>query len=328
MIFEEAASSLQDIRFPTAHKPAHTGGTCKTHMQNSSRRFGHIERQSRSLEIRSPSPKTANADQEPPSSGYVPSFRTVQPLSTPDSVQESFHDRWHLPRRCSSSMSLDSDECHSTHGVPLIMPFSDKGSESAQKANVDAWLNDIDGKAEIPCPDATTSEADVQGIRLQQTKRLKECHGEPSTPLRTSSNKENVSPMRDVSSPLERLSQDLSISTPLHLRNPRIPLNMGRRIPSATRFPHPCTPQGHLSLPPRRKRARTEDTNPQDFTIREDELSHALANLSPSVERHRKGDRPRRERCHSYWDDDILEPGSPGHRRAHASARVQPAKAS
>lgn len=47
----------------------------------------------------------------------------------------------------------------------------------------------------------------------------------------------------------------------------------------------------------------------RDFTIHEDQVAGALAQLSPDVERHRKGRGPRRERCASYWDEDILRPG-------------------
>ena len=45
----------------------------------------------------------------------------------------------------------------------------------------------------------------------------------------------------------------------------------------------------------------------QDFTIHEDELSGALAELSPQVERYRKGRGPKRERRQSYLDEDVLD---------------------
>ena len=50
-------------------------------------------------------------------------------------------------------------------------------------------------------------------------------------------------------------------------------------------------------------------TAPSNFTIHENQLAEALAQLSPDVERHRKGRGLRRERCVSYWDEDILEAG-------------------
>ncbi|KAI4189527.1 MAG: hypothetical protein LQ346_005098 [Caloplaca aetnensis] len=44
----------------------------------------------------------------------------------------------------------------------------------------------------------------------------------------------------------------------------------------------------------------------QDFIIYEDEASENRVELSPSVERFRKGRRPPRERSGSYWGQDIL----------------------
>lgn len=70
-----------------------------------------------------------------------------------------------------------------------------------------------------------------------------------------------------------------------------------------------------------RKRTRTADqstsfakpgtSTEKDFTIYEDQLAGALAELSPLVERHRKGRGPKRERCMSYFDEDVIEIGSP-----------------
>ncbi|KAL8972502.1 MAG: hypothetical protein Q9183_000513 [Haloplaca sp. 2 TL-2023] len=43
-----------------------------------------------------------------------------------------------------------------------------------------------------------------------------------------------------------------------------------------------------------------------DFEIYDDGSTDRLTNLSPSVELFRKGHRPKRDRCTSYWDEDIL----------------------
>ena len=40
--------------------------------------------------------------------------------------------------------------------------------------------------------------------------------------------------------------------------------------------------------------------------ILDDQRVTQLTSLSPDVERHRKGRRPRKGRCPSYWDTDIL----------------------
>lgn len=49
----------------------------------------------------------------------------------------------------------------------------------------------------------------------------------------------------------------------------------------------------------------------RDFTIHDDQIADALAQLSPDVELRRKGRRLKRVRCLSYWDEDILHPSSP-----------------
>ena len=43
-----------------------------------------------------------------------------------------------------------------------------------------------------------------------------------------------------------------------------------------------------------------------DFEIYDDGSTDRLADLSPSVKLFRKGHRPKRDRCTSYWDEDIL----------------------
>ena len=45
----------------------------------------------------------------------------------------------------------------------------------------------------------------------------------------------------------------------------------------------------------------------KDFTIHEEQLAETLAELSPLVERHRKGRGPKRKRCMSYMDKDVIE---------------------
>ncbi|KAL8810002.1 MAG: hypothetical protein Q9223_007841 [Gallowayella weberi] len=84
------------------------------------------------------------------------------------------------------------------------------------------------------------------------------------------------------------------------------------RVP--TRFAHPLTPDRGLRSPPKRKILRPSPSkagspappNNQDFVIYEDESSDKMAKLSPVVEKYRKGCGPKRKRCVSYWDEDIL----------------------
>ncbi|KAI4279043.1 MAG: hypothetical protein LQ337_000558 [Flavoplaca oasis] len=86
-----------------------------------------------------------------------------------------------------------------------------------------------------------------------------------------------------------------------------------------TQFPHPLTPSRHLNAPPKRKAHRLSQTedgslanpNNEQFDIYADEFSDEMIELSPTVEKYRKGRRPKRERCISYWDHDVL-PGLSG----------------
>ncbi|KAL8930549.1 MAG: hypothetical protein Q9208_000733 [Pyrenodesmia sp. 3 TL-2023] len=70
--------------------------------------------------------------------------------------------------------------------------------------------------------------------------------------------------------------------------------------------------RGCLTSPPKRKKARLSPIKncsadrDQDFIIYEDETSDDHVELSPSVERYRKGQGPQRQRCKSYWDRDIV----------------------
>ena len=83
------------------------------------------------------------------------------------------------------------------------------------------------------------------------------------------------------------------------------------RIPP--RFSHQLTPRGHLTGPSGGKKAclsPSKGTTPaiQDgnFDICEDAIAEKAVELSPSVQQHRKGHGPKRKRCMSYWDNDIL----------------------
>lgn len=42
------------------------------------------------------------------------------------------------------------------------------------------------------------------------------------------------------------------------------------------------------------------------FEIYEDETCEEVLELSPSVQQYRRGRGPKRERCMSYWDNDIV----------------------
>lgn len=150
---------------------------------------------------------------------------------------------------------------------------------------------------------------------------------------RTESNKENKSPVHQ--SPATSTANGIAdverhsplagyISTPLsRLKLPIIPQRESSTPApkSASPFHPPSTPHGLLSQPPRRKKKqRFPDgiTSPHltalpptgsTFDIKPDD--DVIPQLSPDVTPYRKDKRPKRTRCMSYFDTDILGSPSP-----------------
>ena len=272
---------------------------------------------------------------EPISSGFAtPAYSGIPFGETP--VQTNARP-WKLPHSSPPANQPDSDdEEHSTHGVRLILPYTHGEAEDAQRANIDAWLEQVLGTsseevdpAHQSCKDNIDAkdmqdmvwpgESALEGFSTDSDPDFA-CEDRP--PSRHSSNKENVPP------PLPP-----RIAPPPYKSSPPTPLNewsheyqptmLPRPTTKAKKFSHPLMHAGYLSVPPRRKKFRisedvstpskSERITSQDYTIRDDDLAAALATLSPSVERHRKGRGPKRERCTSFWDKDILEPNSPAY---------------
>ena len=208
----------------------------------------------------------------------------------------------------------------------------------AQSTQIDSWLDSITQPTEneasagaqqdineVAMPIARGTclplvATSYQSSQKPSTAPLIKPLGSPGALFQSSSNKENLSPVKSSPSPTPTspVSQYIA-STPSRFgTKSQIPPNLvGRR-----RFVPPQSPQGHLSLQPKRKRARVDDDvinnykaatkAGKDFTIHDDELVQALADLSPLVERHRKGCGPKRERCRSYFDEDFVQDISPG----------------
>ena len=244
-------------------------------------------------------------------------------------------ENWRSPRSSSngSCLSSDGDDLHSTHGVPFILPFPSSNVEEAPHSDIDTWLNGIVEATPTELPSSPKQSSDLEDLLMNDNPLSRNISSNlPPRPQvspsklkqniqsssRASSDKENVSPSKDPSSP---------ICPRAHLR-PRTPSRSCQNNTQATLqqtkglpLAYPLTPQGHVSLPSKRKKPRIDRMASSragaevpsacgDFTIPEDQVAEALAQLSPDVERHRKGRGPRRERCMSYWDEDILKPGS------------------
>ena len=252
----------------------------------------------------------------------------------PKDVKYPVLENW----RSSSSgccLSSDGDDLHSTHGVPFILPFPSSNVEAPSRSDIDTWLNGVVEATATGLPSSPKQSSDKEELLMNDRplsrneasnflspikpqvspSKLKQ---DMQSSLRASSDKENVSPSENPSSPI-RPRAHLRPRTPSRScqDNTQATLQQTRALP----LDYPLTPQGHVSLPPKRKKPRIDriassragaevPTACGDFTIHEDQVAKALAQLSPHVELHRKGRGPRRERCTSYWDEDILKPGS------------------
>ncbi|KAL8730570.1 MAG: hypothetical protein Q9181_004619 [Wetmoreana brouardii] len=209
---------------------------------------------------------------KPPSSGFgSPTARDTTMDSTPSSDQDTV-DRLLYP-----------DLAHLIPSPSLPRPVAEPNlgasgdRPSSPVPGVQSWLEDI--------ASSYPSEANVQSDYTSPTRFQK-----------------RFSPSRISGTPKRGLRT--GIQSPTSTRSSRL---------SPSRVSHLPTPCGHLTDPPKRKglhlsppKTRTPTHWGQDFTIYEDQTSDQLAELSPSVEKYRKGRRPKRDRCVSYWDKDIL----------------------
>ncbi|KAG7007680.1 hypothetical protein G7Y79_00008g023180 [Physcia stellaris] len=282
---------------------------------------------------------------------------SLQSESAPDKegrqVSYPSLDGWAAPSSLPRTATYDSldEECHSTHGVPLILPVHQTHSTSSPKSSVHAWLDsvpassttepssphDSNPQSKSPIPKSSTPPT----ILTSSPKRLPL---KPQTPSPNSSNKENHTPKTPSSpsyspsySPTPVLQTTHYLSANLARFGVSLPSAPGPKSPT----PDPSTPSppsnqrsrapspsphrvrsGYLSQPPKRQRARTVSNSDggraipilesrPTFTIYEDEHGgEDTVRLSPGVETYRKGKGTKRERCVSYWDEDILGRGT------------------
>lgn len=275
---------------------------------------------------------------EPINSGLAtPIAPTPNFLENPKEAKYPTLEDWRSLQSSSDASNLgsDSNDLHSTHGVPLILPFSHPDAKEASRSHIDTWLNGI---MEATTMDVSRSPKQLHGTKnfLMIDSLSRSIAPNVSSPTRPQvsptelkqgwqsrsgavSNKENISPSKCSSSPTAPPAQYFQTSTPSRFRQTSTQPTLQEIKP--LHCAHPLTPQGHLNLSPQRQRARVDGfvtsraemempTARRDFTIHEDQLAEALAQLTPDVERHRRGRGPKRERCLSYWDQDILQPSS------------------
>lgn len=278
---------------------------------------------------------------EPISSGFAtPIVTTPDFVEGPEDVEYPMLDNWPSLQSSSIAFSLDSDSdgLHSTHGVPFVLPIPHSGVEKAALSHIHTWLDEIVEDATFGLPgspkqcygteDLLMNDASFSGS-IASCVSIPVCpQASPSkskedlkSPPGASCNKENIGPFDGPSSPTRPPTRDLQVRTPSRFRQAITQPDLQHQHTKALRFPPLLTPQGDLSLPPNRKKTRVDtvaysSATPKipsarrDFTIHDDQVGEALAQLSPDVERYRKGRGPKRERCMSYWDEDMLPPGS------------------
>ncbi|KAH0559299.1 hypothetical protein GP486_004182 [Trichoglossum hirsutum] len=224
---------------------------------------------------------------------------------------------------------------------PVALPTSMASKEvfgpRVDRSNVDKWLEDVLSASPrrkwrvpaIPGLDGdlrgrfSTKEAD-QGI----SRSISQAHetvqylsdGETSPPDTDmepeDSDKENQSPSD------KRIASRYfgpQPEGPLQLRNSATPHKS--RIPTLGeeqkftpeppfRLTHQATPRGYFLESPRRRKKTTKGAAVAPVPLPETE---EVVKLSPDVDPYRKANRPRRHRCASYYDEDILtSPGKKG----------------
>ena len=212
----------------------------------------------------------------------------------------------------------------------IRMPFSttdvDKKSCFAEASRS---IDVSPGKENLPPVEEGQPESSVTAIVYPDLTRL-QCSLEkihlPTVTEQRDSRHNLHSPVSDIESWLKQIPDDRSPGSIQRPDGSPVPGPSRRNVPCTTPFAgdertrqvrtrlwHPLTSSPYLSAPPKRKARRLSPkkggslAGPDnwEFDIHEDDSSEGLVELSPTVEKYRKGRRPKRERCVSYWDEDI-----------------------
>lgn len=339
-IFRDASTTLQALRSPPSQHSPNIKRSRLPLSQARNTRFGSA---SRVNDEHLPPTFDDTEREEPISSGVTTPSKYPNRLTEPsEEIHYQSLEAWRSPPSSSIvtvGSSLGSNDQYTHPGPDIVgidLPL--RLDPDVQGAQIDSWLDGIPEPTENEAP--SVLQHDVSGFEI--TIAQKTCLspaatsykssqnagtapsikplGRPGALSRTSSDKENTSPVKSSLSPTPASPiPQYTASTPS-----RFSTTKNRTPPGLTgtrHFVHPPSPQGHLSLPAKRKRARLDYSvvnnskaapkAGKDFTIHDDELAQALAGLSPLVERHRKGRGPKRERCGSYFDEDFIQNVSP-----------------
>ena len=340
-IFRDASTTLQALRSPPCRRSPNIKRSRLPFSQARNTRFGSAFQAN--VEQSSPPIDETEGDELISSDFLTPSEHPPPFTEPPEEVRYPSLEAWRPPQSSSivavgSSPGSDDQYTHSSLDTIGTNPPT-RLDPDAQGTRIDSWLDGIPESTEDEALSAPQQDMNSAKVPIRQrtrpplmttsyqssqnpgtTPRIKPLRS-PGAFLQTSSNKENISPVKPSTSPTPTspIPQYIASSPS------RFSTTKNRITPElvgARRFVHPQSPQGHLNLQPKRKRARLDDNvinsskaaskAGKDFTIHDDELVQALAGLSPLVERHRKGRGPKRERCRSYFDEDFVQDISPG----------------
>ena len=214
------------------------------------------------------------------------------------------------PRVARSSSSSLASDCHSSHGVPLVIPLPGKSEDKMN--SIDMWLT------EVVSPLTAGLSMDISPSHSITSERKKRTNLYPTLPPPSAVHPAEVpGPLSKTGKsmrPLAELSNDKENARPKNQSARSSPSNPSTlmRSPtsvklSPTRLYSALSPStlSPLSHPPRRMPKASVSNNTAfgvssgvttPFTIHEDHWGSDLSPLSPNVEVHRKGRSPRRER--------------------------------
>ncbi|KAI9769375.1 MAG: hypothetical protein M1840_004077 [Geoglossum simile] len=225
----------------------------------------------------------------------------------------------------------DSELYFSRRSVALPTPMTSRKlfTPGADRSNVDKWLEDMlsasprkkwripgtpgpesssqpryptlegRGKAQSARKDRETTQRppDDEINMLDTDMEPEDSDKENQKPLEGGATNENVEPQQIESLRLRNAATPHKSRIPTLGEKPQT-LAVGPPFVAA----HHTTPRGSFLETPRRRKQVSRDTAVALPG------SEEVAKLSPDVDQYRKGNRPRRERCASYYDRDIINP--------------------
>jgi hypothetical protein len=252
--------------------------------------------------------------------GRIPASEPIPP--NPGSTNQSF-DIW--------DDEDDSELYFSRRSIALPTPMTSRKlfTPGADRSHVDKWLEDMLSasprkKWRVPGTPGLDSSLQTRFSTLGDRGKSQSASKGCETTLRLSddeinmpdvdiepedSDKENQKPL-DGGAIIENIEpqpiESLQLRNAMTPHKSRIP-TLGEKpqilaVGSLFGFPHHTAPRGSFLSTPRRRKQVLKDVAPALLPDTEE-----VVKLSPDVDQYRKGNRPRRERCASYYDRDIIK---------------------